>query len=203
MNKLTDTERKARRAAYDKARRPANKEKAAARQKVYRERNKEQIAARDRAYRQANKEKVAARHKAYHEANKEAPAYRAIQLCTNSRNRARLKGIPFDLTREWIQERIESGKCAVTGIPFDLSSTEKMGGKNKYAPSLDRIDSSLGYTMDNVQVVIWQYNAAKAEYSDEDVMQMAEMLVMSKLGSIRGVYVWCVGGYSLLITGSI
>lgn len=51
--------RKAKKAAYYKAYRDANKEFIAAQRKAYREANKERVAARQRAWREANKEKIA------------------------------------------------------------------------------------------------------------------------------------------------
>jgi hypothetical protein len=76
---LTEEEKKARRAAYQKAYREANKEEIAAYNKAYnkayKEANKEEIAAYhkayQKAYREANKEEIAAYNKAYREANKE------------------------------------------------------------------------------------------------------------------------------------
>lgn len=63
---------RAKRAAYDRARKVANKEIIAAQYKAYREANKERIAAYKREYAQANKDKIAEWMKAYRAANKAA-----------------------------------------------------------------------------------------------------------------------------------
>ena len=82
----------------------------------------------------------------------------------------------FDLTREWAEEKIEAGVCEVTGLQFEYSKD----GKDRFQPfipSVDRIDSSKGYTQDNCRMVVWIYNMAKAEWSDDIVLRMAKALV--------------------------
>ena len=128
------------------------------------------------AYYEANKEKIAA----YYEANKEKKAAydaarnaivqgRARALITHARLRARNKGVDFDLDshREEIEARIAKGVCERTGYTFEMDST-KRGQRNRHprGPSFDRIDQRKGYTYDNLQIVCWQYNAAKAEIPD-------------------------------------
>lgn len=45
------------------------------------------------------------------------------------------------------------------------------------SPSIDRKDNRIGYTDANIQVVIWQYNAAKAELSDADFLSFCKKVV--------------------------
>lgn len=91
------------------------------------------------------------------------------------RRRAAQSGMDFDLTREWISQAVESGACAVTGIKFDLGRDEMLRFQ-PWSPSVDRIDSSRGYTQDNCRVVCWIYNMAKSEWSDDVVMTFAKAL---------------------------
>jgi hypothetical protein len=97
---------------------------------------------------------------------------RSLQLHDNARTRAAKLGVPFALTREWIAERL-SGVCALTGRPFDM--TRHKGGvrANLNAPSLDRVDSSKGYTMDNVRLVVVHANVARNEFTDADLLALA------------------------------
>jgi len=62
--------------------------------------------------------------------------------------------------------------CSKTGIPF-----EKQGA---FSPSIDRIDSCLPYTHDNIQIVCWIYNRCKQVDSDEDVLLFAKQLVIKQ-----------------------
>lgn len=101
-------------------------------------------------------------------------------MCRHVKRNAKKDGVAFDLTKEWICERLEKG-CEVTGVPFDLTTRNPglcgFANVQKYAPSLDRKDNSKGYTKDNVQVVIWMYNAAKHIFSHEDVLEFARLLL--------------------------
>jgi len=54
---------------------------------------------------------------------------------------------------------------------------------NKYATTIDRIDPNLGYTTQNCQVVICQYNAAKGAWNHEDVMILARTLIARESGT--------------------
>lgn len=73
----------------------------------------------------------------------------------NSRKRPRSVKITEDMLKN-IYEKQE-GRCALTGIPFN----QEIGGAK---PSLDRIDSSLGYIPENLQLVIRDINKIKREF---------------------------------------
>lgn len=96
---------------------------------------------------------------------------RAQALWHNSRKRDHTN---HSISLEWIQHKLEIGVCERTDIPFEFVYKQ---GRTAYAPSLDKIDPSKGYTEDNTQVVIWMYNAAKNIFTDADVLYMAKCLV--------------------------
>ncbi len=100
-------------------------------------------------------------------------------MLTWTRSRANRRGVDHDLDRAWILQRILSGKCEVTGLPFDFRSREETGTRAipPFSPSIDRIDSTKGYTADNCRMVVWIYNMAKSEYSDADVLRLALAIV--------------------------
>jgi hypothetical protein len=87
---------------------------------------------------------------------------RARWLIKSARHRAKQNGLPFDLTFEWVAYRIENCICPYTMQPFILVS-----GRHPWAPSLDRIDNTKGYTQDNVNVVSLWWNVAKNEWPQE------------------------------------
>jgi len=112
-------------------------------------------------------------------ANKEAePKRRAIRLIDKARSRARKRGVEFFLTKEWVLNGLNKGTCAVTGIRFDLENGHGSGKHNKCAPTIDRMDPNKGYTTDNCQLVIYQYNVAKGRWAHGDVVDMARALVV-------------------------
>lgn len=101
--------------------------------------------------------------------------HRAGRLITWIRARAGKKSLEFDLDREWVEQKLSIGACEMTGIEFDLGKED--GERfNPWGPSIDRKDSSKGYTKDNCRMVVWIYNMAKAGWSDDVVMKFAEEL---------------------------
>lgn len=68
---------------------------------------------------------------------------------------------------------VQGGRCAVTG----LSMTWKTRSREPTSISLDRIDSSQGYTKGNVRFVCWQINAFKCQWSDEKMIAMARAIL--------------------------
>ena len=86
-----------------------------------------------------------------------------------------LSGKDHSLDPSDIARRIAAGYCEVTGLPFDMGlAGEKVA--RAYTPSLDRIDSTEGYTPDNVQVVVWIYNRAKGVDGHDAVLTLARAL---------------------------
>lgn len=74
--------------------------------------------------------------------------------------------MPFDLTLEWILERIEAGRCELTGIRFDLSPISQKQRINPFSPSVDRVKPGIGYTMDNCRVVATAMNIALGAWGE-------------------------------------
>jgi hypothetical protein len=110
---------------------------------------------------------------------------RAGVLCRSAKRTAKNLGMGFDLTKDWIRKKLETGRCEVTDLPFDLSNRNKnikgAGNVQKYAPSLDRKDPLKGYTKDNVQLVVWMYNVGKQTYTHEDLVEFAHALIAAEL----------------------
>ena len=94
----------------------------------------------------------------------------ASKLVTAAKFRAKEAELEFTINQQWCIEKLESGYCERTGIPFDKE-------KSKYAPSIDRIDRTKGYTPENSQLVVWIYNTCKNKYSDSDVLEFAKRLI--------------------------
>lgn len=77
----------------------------------------------------------------------------------NARTRAKKLGLACDLTEAWVRAKIEADRCELTNATFDLRPTSKFK-HNPFSPSIDRIDCSRGYTMDNCRVVLTAMNLA-------------------------------------------
>lgn len=102
---------------------------------------------------------------------------RAKFLYGNIKLRAKKNGQEFALDRWGLEIRITMGVCEVTGIAFDLTTGLGAGKRNPWAPSVDRIDNTKGYTWDNVQVVCSIYNLSKNCFTNDDVLKMALAIV--------------------------
>lgn len=92
------------------------------------------------------------------------------------RNRAAKQNRAFDLTEEFIGELLAPMVCSATGLELSYS-WEGNGRTNPWAPSIDRIDSAGGYTMDNVRIVCWAYNTAKNDWDDEVILALAAAIM--------------------------
>lgn len=84
---------------------------------------------------------------------------RANRLINNAKDRAKRRNIEFNITAQWVENKLILGFCELTGLAFDLSIS-KNTKDNPFAPSLDRIDSSMGYTENNTRVILWSVNRA-------------------------------------------
>ena len=68
----------------------------------------------------------------------------------------------------------QKGLCALTGIPMTHISGK---GNVMSNASIDRINSSKGYEINNVQLVMWCVNRAKGEMSTTDFVAMCTNVV--------------------------
>lgn len=102
-------------------------------------------------------------------------SYRMNGLAGSAKHRAKSKGLPFDIDRDFLLKLWEDqeGRCALTKELFDLRiEDEKLTTAKRNSPSIDRIEPSKGYVKGNVRLVTFQVNMAKGFYTDEDFYDM-------------------------------
>lgn len=82
-----------------------------------------------------------------------------------NRIRSRKRTCEIDVDSAWLESRIaEIGyRCELSGIQFDMDDC-----LSPAHPSVDRIDSELGYTTDNCQIVCRSINYAKNNQTQAD-----------------------------------
>jgi hypothetical protein len=68
----------------------------------------------------------------------------------------------------------QHGRCALTGLPFDLREIGTGRARRPFAPSLDRIDGEGGYTKDNVRLVCQAVNFALNRFGEDVFYEIAE-----------------------------
>lgn len=70
------------------------------------------------------------------------------------------------------------GRCAITGLPFDCNPA---AGRSPFAISVDRIDSSQGYCVGNVRLVLLAVNLAMSHWGEEAFRAIARATTGSEL----------------------
>lgn len=96
-------------------------------------------------------------------------------ILINCRASAKKRGHDFELTLEMLGDMFSEMRCSVTGMK--LSVTWDGPGRNPWYPSVDRIDTSLGYVPGNVRPVCWAYNCARQTWPDEVVLAWATSML--------------------------
>ena len=92
--------------------------------------------------------------------------YRLQMLINASKQRALLKNREHSITvDDLIALWPVDGNCPVFGFPLQFNS----GGFRETSPSVDRIDSTKGYTLDNIQILSWKANRIKAYATVEEL----------------------------------
>lgn len=93
---------------------------------------------------------------------------------------AKKRDIPFDLTVEflWNLYLKQEMRCALTGLAIEIVPETKNTAPDyeRFTASLDRIDSSLGYTEQNVWWVHKEINRFKNNYSLDQFLTMCRLV---------------------------
>ena len=155
---------KERRAAVSKMRYQAKRAEIRAKQKAYTDANREALNAKARAYKAANRERLIAEQRAWYHANKTRLSKE--RLLAGAKYRAQQQGIAFDLTVDAIHW---PDTCPVFGT--QLTYNGQQGGKDSRA-SLDKLDCTKGYTVDNVRVISQRANRIKADATIDDLRKI-------------------------------
>jgi hypothetical protein len=92
-----------------------------------------------------------------------------------ARKSATKRNIGFYITEETIVKlwKKQKGKCALSGIEMTLTHGTS-AAMNPTKISVDRIDNSQGYVDDNVQLILWQANAAKSVWSNQQLIELCK-----------------------------
>ena len=131
------------------------------------------------AHRAANGDAHREREQQAREALRASVTGRARVMCVRARWWAKKRGVAYDLTPEWVAERLELGRCEATGLPLVFDQIGGDGGSrtHPFSPSLDRIKQGGGYTRENVRVTAFIYNVARSDFADDDLLTLARALV--------------------------
>ena len=92
------------------------------------------------------------------------------QLYNQIKQGAKKRGIPFELTMSDLNNLSFPISCPVLGIPLTFNTGEAKA--NSY--SIDRIDSSKGYTIDNIVIVSNRANTLKSDATLAEMKKLVE-----------------------------
>ncbi|MDF1586493.1 hypothetical protein [Marinimicrococcus flavescens] len=106
------------------------------------------------------------------------PAWARRLVLSASRTNALLSGAPAfpEVYRRALWHAC-GGRCAVTGLPFRETSVGQGAARRPFAPSLDRIDPTLPYALDNCRLVLQAVNFALNAFGDEVFLEIARAAV--------------------------
>lgn len=93
--------------------------------------------------------------------------YKSNFMLKTIRHKCKRRGLPFDLTVEWLEEQIAK-RCALSGREFDRGF--RLGSKRPLCPSVDRKVPSAGYTMVNCRVILSCLNIGLLDWGDDFII---------------------------------
>lgn len=85
-----------------------------------------------------------------------------------------------DLLGKFIEQ---GGLCAYSGMEMNYSKSGPTSktGKHLSAPSIDRIDSSGHYTVDNIHIVMVAVNVMKNELNEDVFLELCRQIAVNKM----------------------
>jgi hypothetical protein len=125
--------------------------------------NKEKVLATVHVYRNENREVIKEKGREYYRRNLKN------RLVNAARARSKKSGVEFDLT---VDDFEIPDKCPLLGIELYVADGRKTVKYN--SASLDRIDSSKGYTKDNIWIISFKANTMKSNSTLDEFLVMAE-----------------------------
>lgn len=160
-----------RKCAHDGPRFPSNgacKQCQIARRKARRQEYPEKVNAYNRARHAEDPERANDYGRKYKKSATFAAWYvrnRHREIWKKAKQRAAKCGREFTISVEDVERLLlASSECPYTRVPYEVAP-----GRNPWAPSLDRVDSKGGYTLDNVEITSLWWNLAKNSWSAEIV----------------------------------
>jgi len=111
--------------------------------------------------------------RAYQKNKRKDYNYRLQMLINASKQRAKNKNREHNITVEDIKAIYPlDGCCPIFGMKLEFNSA----GFRENSPSIDRVDSTKGYTPDNIQIISWKANRIKGYASTQELEMLLAYL---------------------------
>lgn len=147
---------------YKRAYYLANRDRILARTSEYRQRHSEWYRKYTRDYARGNKHKIRAYRSKLN--------YYLSKLLSRAKTLARDNGLPININLQLLKSMwgVQDGRCKLTGMRMAHEHN------NIRSVSIDRINSKLGYTSDNIQLVCKWVNLAKNNSDNQAMIDVIE-----------------------------
>lgn len=89
------------------------------------------------------------------------------RLTVSAASRAKKFGLLYEIDNEWVLANIQN-QCPCCGKQYLMGQPNGHGRARERRPSLDRFDSSLGYTKKNTRIICFKCNRTKNEGDAQD-----------------------------------
>lgn len=89
---------------------------------------------------------------------------------------AKKRGILFDLTLTEMNDLTFPITCPILNIPLEFNR----GSAKDNSVSFDRIDSSIGYTIDNIMIISNRANKLKSDATEDELNKFANHMKDNK-----------------------
>lgn len=98
---------------------------------------------------------------------------------------AESRGLIFQVSKEdmWKKYLEQNKKCALTGLPILIHRNARK--RKEMTASLDRIDSLVGYTPENIQWLHKDINKMKMNFSEEYLLKLCKLIVQHNEANCR------------------
>lgn len=97
-------------------------------------------------------------------------------------NSAKKRNIDFNITIDILEDLYikQNGRCAYTNLPIVVGNNKK-----ETTASVDRIDNSKGYYVDNIQFVHKHINSMKLDFTEEYFFRMVSLIFKNKIIGVK------------------
>ena len=103
--------------------------------------------------------------------------YRLQMLINASKQRAKDKNREHTITVEDVKSIYpKDGCCPIFGMKLEFNNA----GFRETSPSIDRIDSTKGYTPNNIQIISWKANRIKGYASTQEIEMLLAYLTQGE-----------------------
>ncbi len=83
------------------------------------------------------------------------------------------KGVPKEDRLLILETMYIPRHCPALGMELNYNGTGEIGySRGEDSPSIDRLDSSKGYTIDNIHIISWRANRIKNDSTPEELLKI-------------------------------